>query len=489
MVSLLGLILLLSGNWILPLMDRDEPRFAEASREMLQRHDWVIPTLNGEYRFDKPPLIYWCQILSYKTLGENPFAARLPSVLFTTATALLLVLWGRRIGNPRAGFYAGLMFLTCLQILVHGRLSVADMPMVFFVALGTWTGWELSRPDCSNRTRWWWAFYLSLAFGFLAKGPEAWLPLGGLIIGKIRNPKEFRLPVWNTVLGLVLATGLVGIWGIPALMQTHGEFAKIGLGKHVVQRSVGVVNGHGLGGLGGYLGAMPLYFLTFFLSFAPWAWKFPAALRRWWGTRENDLFGSYLFIQALLIFVVFSIVRTKLPHYTLPAFPLLALWLARQMTGEPAAKSADAVQSVWVRFIESLDRRVKIGGGLTSMCLVAFAITLVGFSLAAPHIMTRRLWNAVEPHACPEMRVASVDFGEDSLCWEFRKRVTNMIEHVSIGKAEAYLQGPPPRVLVVPTAQFESRIKTIPTNAITLRVTGFDTTYLKKWDMTAVIVK
>src|SRR5690242_16716393 len=108
LVVLMSLALLLSGNWLLPLMDRDEPRFAEASREMLQRHDWVVPWFNGQYRFDKPPLIYWFQALSYQALGQNAFAARLPSACFATGTALLLLLWGKRLGKPRAGLYAAI---------------------------------------------------------------------------------------------------------------------------------------------------------------------------------------------------------------------------------------------------------------------------------------------------------------------------------------------------------------------------------------------
>ena len=517
-ILLLSLILLLSGNWILPLMDRDEPRFAEASREMLQRHDWIIPTLNGDFRFDKPPLIYWCQIASYQLLGETAFAARLPSVLFTTATALLLVFWGRRIGNQRAGFYAALMFITCLQVLVHGRLSVADMPMVFFVAAATWSGWELTRPEAPQRNRWWWAFYLSLALGFLAKGPVAWLPLAGMILGRVLRSKEFRLPSLSTVVGLLLTLGLVGIWGVPALVKTHGEFFRIGIGKHVVERSVGVINGHGVGGLVGYLGAMPLYFLTFFLSFAPWAFKFPAALLRWWGSRKEDLFGCYLLMQGLLMFVVFTLVRTKLPHYTLPAFPILAFWLALRLTENPCAAQAhsveshgargswnrqtgglphegadlptsgDSVKSRAGRFIGWLDRRVTVETGALTMCLFALVLTLAGFSLVAPQFMTTSLWKKVEPYASAETRVAIIGFGEDSLTWEFRRKITNMIEHIKLDQAESYLQSPPPRILILPTQQFESRLKNIPTNGVTVRVTGIDTTYLKKWDMTAILI-
>ena len=72
-VSILGLLLLLAGDWSLPLIDRDEPRFAEASREMIARGDFVVPHFNDDYRFDKPPMIYWCQTAAYAALGENAF--------------------------------------------------------------------------------------------------------------------------------------------------------------------------------------------------------------------------------------------------------------------------------------------------------------------------------------------------------------------------------------------------------------------------------
>src|SRR5438046_3272487 len=71
----------IAGTWSLPLIDRDEPRFAEASREMLERGDYVIPFFNNQYRFDKPPLTYWAQAASYAAFGENDFAARLPSTI------------------------------------------------------------------------------------------------------------------------------------------------------------------------------------------------------------------------------------------------------------------------------------------------------------------------------------------------------------------------------------------------------------------------
>ena len=67
--------------------DPDEAYYAEASREMRQSGDFLVPSLNGDYRFDKPPLIYWCQVLSYNVFGENDFAARFPSAYFLSASS------------------------------------------------------------------------------------------------------------------------------------------------------------------------------------------------------------------------------------------------------------------------------------------------------------------------------------------------------------------------------------------------------------------
>jgi len=155
-ILVLSLALLLAGNWILPLTDRDEARFGEASREMVQRGDYIVPWFNGAWRFDKPVLIYWCQIASYKIFGVNEFAARLPSALFTTATALLLVRWGRKNADNKTALLAGGMFVTALHVVLIGRMATADMAMIFFFTLAAWSGWELTRPENPVRKKWWW---------------------------------------------------------------------------------------------------------------------------------------------------------------------------------------------------------------------------------------------------------------------------------------------------------------------------------------------
>src|SRR6185437_2878163 len=186
LVFLGALLLHVAGTWTIPLVDRDEPRFAEASREMRERGDYVIPFFNDKYRFDKPPFIYWTQIASYSVFGENDFAARFPSAVAAALTALLLYGWGRRAGSERTGWWAAIIFTLCLQVFVHGKAAVADMWLVFFVTAAHWAGYELLADslgqDAASAKTWrftFWriTFYLALGFGFLAKGPLGWLPL------------------------------------------------------------------------------------------------------------------------------------------------------------------------------------------------------------------------------------------------------------------------------------------------------------------------
>src|SRR5438093_4199280 len=80
----------MAGIWSLPLIDRDEPRFAEASREMIERGNYIVPYFNNQLRLDKPPLIYWAQVSSYHIFCENDFAARFPSAIAASLTALAL---------------------------------------------------------------------------------------------------------------------------------------------------------------------------------------------------------------------------------------------------------------------------------------------------------------------------------------------------------------------------------------------------------------
>ena len=465
-IVLFSLALLLAGNWILPLTDRDEARFGEASREMRQRGDHVVPWFNGAWRLDKPALIYWCQIASYDVCGDNPFGARLPSALFTTGTALLLVRWGKKItGDNKTSLMAGAMFVAGLHVAIIGRVATADMALVFFCTLAAWSGWELTRPESPRRRFWWWIFYGALALGFLAKGPIAWLPLGGILLGRALRKDSFRLPLNETVVGLTIMVALVAAWGLPAMAQTNNAFFKVGLGEHVLNRSVGVIDSHGLKGTLGFLTLVPLYFATFFVSFFPWSTRVPAALRRWWPERRRDDLGWYLLVQVILVFGVFSLVRTKLPHYTMPAFPCLALWFARQIGTEANAFA-------W------------FGKRVVAMTVFVLLLTFAGFAIARNHFLTTKLWLATQAHVQPQTKIGCFGYTESSLVWEFRKVSTNRLVLGDVKAAKNFLTNAPPFILVLPTADLAS----LPdTNGLLIRVHGLDMVKLKTRDLTAIV--
>jgi 4-amino-4-deoxy-L-arabinose transferase-like glycosyltransferase len=436
-VWVLSLLLFLCGSWILPLLDRDEPRFAEASREMIERGDLIVPHLNGGFRFDKPPLIYWLQVGSMRLLGQSEFAVRLPSVLCASLTAAVAALWAGRMAGAAAGGMAGLLFATCLQVQIHGRIAVADMAMVLFYTVSGWAGFEAASAwsRVSARVAWAVVFFASLALGFLAKGPVAWLPIIPVAWLWARRSAEVSIGSRGNLI-LTWAVGLLGmlaavaVWGIPALIATRGQFFAVGIGKHVVARSVGVMEGHGLRGLFGYLATLPTYVLLLVPGFLPWS---PMLITRLWRQRpwkHREAEDSYLLGGALLVFIVFTLVHTKLPHYTLPAYPLLCVWLALRLAQEPFPPARFLrVASVWAGFVVLL--------------------TTAGFSFAARHFPVPPLVQRCRDFLTSDTQVASVGFGEPSLYWYFRAHTRQFIQHIDPDEAEAFLAGAGPRLCIV----------------------------------------
>ena len=523
-----SLLFHIAGTWTLPLIDRDEPRFAEASREMIQRGDYVVPFFNNQYRFDKPPLIYWLQAASYRLFGDNDFAARLPSTIAAALTAVLLFLWGKRIRDERVGWWAAIMFTLCLQTFVHAKAAVADMTLVLFITAAHWAGYELLRdwfrpaeqqtsevPQSASDEEparvsrvWWWVFYLALAFAFLAKGPIGWIPLLTLAALKffVRDVKLNRRFLF--VAGLLVVLAIVAVWGIPALIRTQGDFFHVGIGKHVFARSVVALEGHGGRSIGFYLLSLPFYFLVVFLTFAPWSFKLPWLTRRLWKAR--DPIDTYLFCGAAVVFVVFTIVKTKLPHYTLPAFPLLALLLAKNLRDVPNAG----------RLVR---RTALVAAGVAVAAVIATPF-------AARFAPSLQLMKDARHELTPEMEFAVVEYKDPSLVWYFRKHIRGWMSDLEEKpdrkaaprpspwkKAIADATAPPPerkkptgtdaerrlrrlkmrsaefmakpggRFLIVPTELVPTLYPTLPPGWVTFNARGLNTATAKPLDLTLIL--
>ena len=494
------------GTWSLPLIDRDEPRFAEASREMIERADYIVPYFNNQLRLDKPPLAYWAQVASYRIFGENDFAARFPSVLAAALIALSIFAWGSRLGGEKIGWWAAIIFTLSLQTFLHAKAAVADMWLVLLMTIAHWSGFELIQLPTLNSQRstpnseqtnqasnikhqtflWWWIFYLSLALGFLAKGPIAWIPLL-TITAIIIYERDWQLARgFKFIRGILLTLVIVALWGIPALLQTHGEFFSVGIGRHVIGRSFSTMEGHGANSLGMYLLLLPFYFVTVFVSFFPWSIKLPWLARRLWrqsrtgvsdpGYKPRDDTDNYLLAGSAIIFVIFTLISTKLPHYTLPAFPLLALLLARHWQG--AAVSSPPATAARRRSFGKL--------ALTTAC-VWVAIGLVVSPVVARFFPAYQLFQQSRMALQPNMQFASVEFGEPSLVWYFRSRVKGFLTPLNKRRASEFMSGPGPRFVVLPTPVAGSLFANQPPNWKFFSTSGFNIAKGKRVDLTLVL--
>jgi 4-amino-4-deoxy-L-arabinose transferase-like glycosyltransferase len=470
----------LAGTWSLPLIDRDEPRFAEAAREMRERADFIVPYFNNQFRFDKPPLTYWLQVASYRVFGENDFAARFPTAIAAALVAVVLLAWGRQLRDEKVGWCAAIIFTLSLQTFIHGKAAVADMWLVLFVTVGHWAAWELfkanterrtslravgsTKPEANieHRTTFWWTFYFSLALAFLAKGPVGWIPLLTVAIAQKFYRQEHFNACFKFVRGLLLMLVLVSVWGIPALIRTHGEFFRVGIGKHVVERSVATMEGHGASSAWMYLALLPFYFVTVFASFFPWSIKLPVL---WKNLRaQRDSTDQFLLTGAFVIFGIFTLVQTKLPHYTLPAFPLLALLVARRFESLRLAKALPIVATA-----------------------VYLAIALFVSPFLARFFPSYTLAHNSRSNLKSEMEFGAIDFTEPSLVWYFRDQIHGFMTPLKRKEAGEFMARGGSRFIVLPTESIAEIFPNVDASWSSYRATGFNIPKGRRVDLTMLL--
>jgi 4-amino-4-deoxy-L-arabinose transferase-like glycosyltransferase len=452
---------------------------------MRARGDYVVPYFNNQYRFDKPPLTYWFQVASYELFGENDFAARFPSAVAASLTALLLFAWGGRIGTHHVGLWAAIIFTLCLQTFMHAKAAVADMWLVLFMTAGHRAAWEMLvrgkrrapniEPSTSNEEPpriggWWLMFYVSIAFAFLAKGPIGWTPLAALGISAIVIRDRQRHSVFRTTAttaaGLILMLAIVGLWALPALNRTNGEFFRVGIGRHVVDRSLGAMEGHGGSSVGWYLLTLPFYFVTLFLSFFPWSFKLPWLFRH---LRNRDALDNYLLVAIAVIFGAFTLIATKLPHYTLPAFPLLALLMGRHLSNHFHG--------------ERTLRRTAI-----ATAIVFAAAALLAFPLVRQSFPSVALYESARAELSEAMEFGAVEFTEPSLVWYFRSRAKGWFSVLRPANVAAFMDKPGGRFVVLPDELARKLYPTLPATWKKFTAHGFNIAKGKRLDL-ALIVK
>jgi 4-amino-4-deoxy-L-arabinose transferase-like glycosyltransferase len=329
-------VVYLLGNVRVGLWDRDEPRYAQTSRQMLQSGDWVVPRFLNELRARKPPLIYWCQASAMAILGENAFAARLPSVLAMLLTLAIVAEAVRRVAGPAQAIWTAFILGSSLWVICVAKVALTDSVLLLWTVIAEialyriWRGLDRAgekRPRSEGLTEWidWIILGIATGLGVLTKGPIV-LTLAGTalallaltLIDRRRPPRPSPRTISQALLAIAIIALIVGPW---VYLVEHRAPGFLGLMRAEAEGHVET----GTEGHGGWPGEQ---FLMIWATWMPWSLLLPMTIVIAWKRRTDPatryalaaIIGPWLMVELCI--------KTKLPHYMLPTFPPLAFLTA-----------------------------------------------------------------------------------------------------------------------------------------------------------------
>ncbi len=356
-VLLFGIIIFLLGLGSTGLVDETPPLFAAAGKAMSESGDWLTPKVNGIFRFDKPPLIYWLMGFFY-SLPKNELwdslgtiSARLPSAL---ASLFLMLMIGdtiycwpqkgeRKLATP---IVASLSFALSPLLIVWSRTAVSDALLCGNLGISLLLFW---RRMASNKKENCISPWIFLGLAILTKGPVAFVLAALTISSFLSIQKDWRnlLDKIKPKRGLLITALLSVPWYVLELIKVGKPFWDSFFGYHNFQRYTSVVNNH----------AEPIWFFLYImvigsLPFTPFLFHgiFEAFKDLKTCLKKDCIPSESLFIYCLCwvgsVFIFFSISATKLPSYWLPAIPALAILTSNSYTKLQNQKKA--FSSLWI---------------------------------------------------------------------------------------------------------------------------------------------
>jgi 4-amino-4-deoxy-L-arabinose transferase-like glycosyltransferase len=313
------------------LIGADEPRYAQVAREMLERRDWVTPTLGGQPWLEKPPLYYWQAMLAYSLFGVSDWAARVPSALDATLLVLAVYLFFRRF-RKGVEVDAALITASCAGVIGYAHAASMDMALAATFSIGMLAWWAWRETDSRSYLA---LFYAFVALGMLAKGPVAPFLAAVVIVVYAAATRELRLVARTLWLpGIILFVAIALPWYL-AVQLRNPEFFRVFILEHNLARFSQDLYHH----------REPFWYYlpVMALALIPWLVfvlvAFVQTVRLWWregraSTRDADFeFQLSLFAGCWLIVPVlfFSISQSKLPGYILPGVPAGAVLLVQYL--------------------------------------------------------------------------------------------------------------------------------------------------------------
>jgi 4-amino-4-deoxy-L-arabinose transferase-like glycosyltransferase len=323
---------------VIGLVGPDEPRYAWIARDMAETGDWVTPRLYGKPWFEKPPLLYWGGALLFKLFGSRApeVAARLPSAISALLATLALAWLAWRTYGEECARWLLLLLPTSVGMIGFSHAAATDMPFAAMLTIAmVCAAVVLGLTQSENtpilpRTPWLASvlFGLFLGLAVLAKGPAAIILCGGAVVTWAILTKR-----WRDALRLLHPAALASFcltalpWYI-LCARRNPDFLRIFIIEHNFKRYLTPEFRH----------VQPFWFYVpiLLVAFLPWSFLIGvsgiAGIRRWWRTREISPLTCLIFCLAAFCLIFFSISKSKLPGYILPAVPAIALLSARAIS-------------------------------------------------------------------------------------------------------------------------------------------------------------
>ena len=410
-VTLLAACAYLVGIRAVPVTDRDEPRFAQASRQMAEGEglaDWIVPRVGEEIRLKKPPLVYWAQAPTVLALtGGDPsrdaiWMYRLPSAIAAWLAGLVTLRLGRRMFGGNVGLLAACLLVVSPVLAVDAHMARADEVLLLTTSLAMallWRLWSAHRADREARgglpVALAAAFWLAVGLGILAKGPITPFVAGSCALVCTAARRDWRF-LWRLrpFTGIVVLAALALPWFALVARELGIEALEAAFRREVLDRAREGAEGNG---------APPGYYLLTIMAFF-----FPGALllalgferlvRRAFAARHaagtpllarmRARFGSTrgrdaeIFLLGWIVptWIAFEFVATKLPHYLLPVYPALALMVARLALGglralpKPINAGDRATFAAWM----AVGAILSLAGGALALWLAMSGRTATG---------------------------------------------------------------------------------------------------------------
>jgi dolichol-phosphate mannosyltransferase len=310
-----------------PLQEPEESRYAEIPRQMLDAGSFVVPWLHGEPYYDKPPMLYWLVMLSFRVLGTEDWSARLVSAGATFMIVMVTYLWGRRTSGPLPAFLGTAILCLSARFVYLGRLLTMNSLLCLFV-IGALAAAHIAVMQKRVAWRWWVVSAVACAMGILTKGPVALVltlvPLAALSLLDSRVTKP-GLRGWCLYLGV--AIGLVAPW-YTAVALRDSDFVGYFFWKQNVVRYLAPFD-HSKP-IWFYFGEVLIGMLPWSLLLAPFVSYLFKRSRPGAPWRPAGL-GMYV-LAAVWSFAFYSLAGSKRAGYILPALPPVGLALGCYLT-------------------------------------------------------------------------------------------------------------------------------------------------------------